>query len=247
MKHHLALLIIGNEILSGKVQEANALFAIQELQFQGGISKLEVVLDDRDAIQEAILRLAQQYRFVITSGGVGPTHDDITILSIAEAFQTPRKRDPELAQAIQQHFGQKCNESLLSMADLPEGTEIIYPEKKSFPVFRFRNIFILPGIPEYFRAKFLAIKPQLLSSEVFLRCVYTTFEEGQLAEKLSELELRYSSLRIGSYPKLHKNYQVMITFESTDIQIVESSVRDMIQWLPQEALVLKPDDPSSLC
>ncbi|MEK7486453.1 MAG: molybdopterin-binding protein [Planctomycetota bacterium] len=240
MSRHLAVLVIGNEVLSGKVDEANARFVIEQLKPQGGISKMEVVPDEKEAIKESVLRLSEQYSFVVTSGGVGPTHDDITVASIAEAFQTPRKLDQTFAQAIQDYFKYECTEALLSMALLPEGTEIIYPEKRAFPVFRFRNLFILPGIPEYFRSKFLAIKPLLLQPEVFLRQLYTVLDEGQFAHKLAELEQKYPSLRVGSYPKLHKNYQVMVTFESIHLQIVEQAVSEMTVWFPPQTLIFNP-------
>lgn len=240
MNRHLAVLVIGTEVLSGKVEEANARFVIDQLKPQGGISKMEVVPDEKEMIQEAVLRLSAQYTYVITSGGVGPTHDDITIASIAEAFQVPRKQDPVFAQAIRDHFKQDCNEAVLSMALLPEGTEIIYPGKHAFPVFRFRNLFIFPGIPEFFQSKFLTIKPLLLLPEVTLRQIYTVLEEGHFAHKLAELEQKYPTLRIGSYPKLHKNYQVMITFESVKVDIVEQAILEITSWFPPHTLISNP-------
>jgi molybdenum cofactor synthesis domain-containing protein len=248
--NHLAVLVIGNEILSGKVQESNALFVIRELQAQGGISHLEVILDEVNAISEAIVRLSRHFSYVVTSGGVGPTHDDITLASIAKAFKVPCIQNSELAEGIQRHFGAACNATLLAMANLPQGTELLRSSKDAFPVFRFRNIFILPGLPHYFQPKFLEIKPFLLRKPLFIRALHVGLEESTCAEKLFEVEKNFPQVRIGSYPKVGQEYSLLLTFESYESIPLKEAILCLKKWFPpqipfQEEILFEPDSESS--
>ena len=154
-----AILVIGDEILSGKTEEQNARFLIGELRELGVTLRcILTISDDVEEVAAATRDLSTKYHHVFTSGGVGPTHDDVTIVGIARAFQAPIVRHPELEARLRSYFGDDLNEARLRMADVPEGAALIQAEDLKWPVLAVRNVYVLPGVPDLFRRKFAAIR-----------------------------------------------------------------------------------------
>ncbi|HYB73765.1 MAG TPA: competence/damage-inducible protein A, partial [Candidatus Sulfotelmatobacter sp.] len=153
------LVIIGNEILSGKVQDANAPFFALALRELGvDLRRIAVVPDDVVVIAAEVRAFSRAFDVVCTSGGVGPTHDDVTIEAVAHAFGRRVVRDPGLERVLREFYRNRVTQAHLKMAEVPEGAELVGRETLLFPVIACRNVYIFPGIPEILRQKFHAIQ-----------------------------------------------------------------------------------------
>src|ERR1035437_2294400 len=157
-----AIIVIGDEVLSGKVEELNARFLVRELRALGvAVRRIEVVPDVREDIAAAVRAASAAHDHVFTTGGIGPTHDDVTIAAIALAFAVPVVRGEALAALIGEVSGDRFYERDLRMADVPEGADLISGEgshHSCWPVIAMRNVYILPGVPSILQRKFAAIR-----------------------------------------------------------------------------------------
>lgn len=234
-----AMIVIGNEILSGKVADSNAVFLARELRDIGvSLERILVIPDDLDAIAEAIGAYHPKYDVVFTSGGVGPTHDDVTIAGIARGLGRKVVLHPELESRIRRLVGDSVNTAHLKMAEVPEGADALFHDDRKFPIVRVDNIFVLPGIPEIFRDKVVALRSQLAVDPYFLRVVYTSAHESTIACFLDETLAAFPLLQLGSYPKLgDPEYRVRVTLESKDQQYVDQALKHLISKLPAELIV----------
>src|SRR5262245_51961380 len=153
-----AVVVIGNEILTGKSQDMNATYLIGELYKLGvALRRIVVIPDDIDEIARAVRECSEKFDFVLTSGGVGPTHDDVTIAGIARAFNREIVRHPELEKLISHYCGGNLEEAHIRMTEVPEGAKLIRDSGIKWPVLTIENVYVLPGVPEHFRAKFDAM------------------------------------------------------------------------------------------
>ncbi len=234
-----ALVVVGNEILSGKIQDTNAYFAACELRKAGvALDRIAVVPDDLDAIASEVKHCAGRFDVVITSGGVGPTHDDVTMEGVARAFNRKLVMDPELTRLIHQHFTDRVNAAGLKMAEVPEGSVLNQADDRWFPTVQFQNVYILPGIPQLFEAKLLALMSRFAADPYFSHAIYLNASEGRIAQHLNSCLARYPKLMLGSYPKLNNpEYRVKLTLESKDRDYLESAFRDLLEALPKDAVV----------
>ena len=156
MNRTAGIVVIGNEILSGKVTDTNSSFLTRELRAMGvDVRRISVIPDDLDDIARTVRRFHETFDLVFTSGGVGPTHDDITIEGIARAFERRVVREPELERKLRDFYKEKVNDARLKMSEVPEGAELIYGGTLAFPTLKVENVYILPGIPEILQSKFL--------------------------------------------------------------------------------------------
>src|SRR5215475_12655949 len=233
------IVIIGNEILSGKVQDVNAAYLVRELRLLGvDVQKISVIPDDIEVIAAEVSAFSHQFDLVFTSGGVGPTHDDVTIEGIARAFDRRVVREPELEQKLRDFYKEKVNEARLKMSEVPEGTELIYGGTLAFPTMKIGNVYILPGIPEILQSKFLAIRERFAADPFYLRIVYTREGEGAIAQHLNETLRVFPELLLGSYPKIgDPEYMVKVTLESKDCNYVERALAHLLQALPEGCVV----------
>ena len=234
-----AIIVIGNEILSGKVVDTNAAFLCRELRGLGvGLRRILVIPDELDEIAEAVRSYKPAFDVVFTSGGVGPTHDDVTMAGIARALGRRVIRHPVLEQKIREFSGDKINEARLKLAEVPEGAELIFAGDANFPAIHVENLYILPGIPEIFREKFLAIKSRFAVDPYFLRVVYTRAAESTIAQYLNQTLEAFPLLQLGSYPKLgDPEYRVRVTLESKDPEYVNRALEHLVAQLPPEIIV----------
>jgi molybdopterin-biosynthesis enzyme MoeA-like protein len=175
---------------------------------------------------------------LFTSGGVGPTHDDVTIAGVALGLGRAVVRHPSLERMLRDHFGSEVNDARLKLAEVVDGTELEYHGTLSFPTFRVENIYILPGIPEIFRDKVLALQPRLAGDPFHLRVIYTREVESSIAAYLNRTLEQFPALLLGSYPKLNDpEYRVRITLESKDREYVERALATLLDLLPPSAVV----------
>ena len=239
MARTAGIILIGNEILSGKVVDANASYLCRELRALGvEVRKISVIPDEVELIAFEVSEHSRAFDVVFTSGGVGPTHDDVTIEGVARGLSVPVVRDPRLVRVLEGFHKGRLNEARLKMAEVPEGAELMAGEELAFPAVVVRNIYVLPGVPEIFRQKFEALRERFRESPFYLCSVFINMPEGTLADHLNELLRRHPELMLGSYPEFfNAEYKVKVTLESKDRKYVERAVEDFLQRLPAAAVV----------
>lgn len=233
------VIVIGNEILSGKVQDTNAPFLCRELRALGvSLRRILTVPDEVEEIAEAVRDFRARFDLVFTSGGVGPTHDDVTMAGIARGLDRRVIRHPEIEARLREFYGDAINDARLKLADVPEGAELIGDAKLGFPTIACEGVYILPGIPELFEQKFLGLRERFVGKPYTLRVVYTREGEGAIAEHLNATMASFPDLLLGSYPKLgDPEYAVKLTLESKDPLYVEAALRHLLALLPAESIV----------
>lgn len=198
-----ALVIIGNEILSGRTRDANLTYIALRLNEIGiRLAEVRVIGDYEDQIVSAVNACRKAHNYVFTTGGIGPTHDDITAHAIAKAFDVPVERNPQaLARLTRQYDPRDLNEARLSMADMPEGAVLIDNPVSVAPGFQIGNVFVLAGVPAIMQAMFDGIKGRLKGgAPVLSRTIACYLPEGTIADDLSALQERFAAVEIGSYP-----------------------------------------------
>ena len=195
------VLIIGNEILSGKTQDRNLQFLGFELAKLGiRLAEGRVVRDDPHAIIRHLNELRREFTYVFTTGGIGPTHDDITAECVARAFGVPLELNEDAVERLKSS-GRPLNEARLKMARVPRGAELIENPVSSAPGFRVENVFVLAGIPSVAQAMFASAVPLLVQGPPILSASVDAYlREGDFAEALERIQERYSTVEIGSYP-----------------------------------------------
>jgi molybdenum cofactor synthesis domain-containing protein len=233
------IIIVGNEILSGKVTDTNSPFLARELRKLGvTVRRIVTIPDELDVIAAAVAEFHRSYDLVFTSGGVGPTHDDVTIGGVARGLGRPVIRHPAIEERMRAYFGDRINAARLKMAEVPEGTELIVDGRLGFPTLKCENIYILPGIPEILEQKFEALRDRFAASPYHLRIVYTSESEGTIAEHLDATLTAFPALLLGSYPKIgDPDYAVKLTLESKDRDYVERALAHLLGLLPAEVVV----------
>jgi molybdenum cofactor synthesis domain-containing protein len=198
-----SLLLIGDEILSGRTKDKNLGYVADYLTALGiDLKEARVVADDEDDIVAAVNALRSHYTYVFTTGGIGPTHDDITADAIAKAFGVRIDHDPRAVAILEKHYqpGQ-LNEARMRMARIPEGAELIENPVSKAPGFRLGNVFVLAGVPKIMQAMMDQLAPQLARGSPIISATVTAYiPEGDLAKPLSEIQDRYPEVTIGSYP-----------------------------------------------
>jgi molybdenum cofactor synthesis domain-containing protein len=233
------IILVGNEILSGKIEDANAAYLCRELRALGvDVRRIAVIPDEVQLIAEEVATFSRDYDVVFTSGGVGPTHDDVTIEGVARAMLAPVVRHPLLVQLLEQYYRGKVSEATLKMAEVPEGCELVGGETVRFPTILMRNVYVLPGVPEIFRAKFDALRDRFRDQPIHLKNVYVRIGESTLADYLNRLLTDFPLLQLGSYPEFsNPEYKVKVTLESRDRGYVEQALTDLLARLPVDAVV----------
>lgn len=212
------IVIIGDEILTGKFADENAAFLIGELRALGvELRRITMIPDDVADIAATVTEFAARFDHVFTSGGVGPTHDDVTMEGIARGFGTRVVRQPELEQRVRAYWGERLAEPNLRLADVPEGCELVYGKDQVWPVVAYGNVYILPGVPALFRRKFVDIRDRFRTDPVTVARVYIDADEGQIADDLHAVVAAFPGVRVGSYPRFsEKDFRVLITLEARD-------------------------------
>jgi len=231
-----AALIIGNEILSGKVHEQNLIVLARALRILGiALKRVVVITDDIPTIAGEVRGLADSHDLVFTSGGVGPTHDDLTIQAVASAFGTEVEISPAIEAMIVSHFGARASDGHFLMARVPRGCELIASETIRWPTVKMGNVWVLPGIPEVFRLKLAVVTAHLTGGSPFVsRAVYTNLDEPILVPLLNEVVRQFPAVEIGSYPKWKDpNYRTMLTFDGLDSAQVNAARDAFVLLLPE--------------
>jgi molybdenum cofactor synthesis domain-containing protein len=233
------IVLIGNELLSGKVTDQNAVYLCREFRTLGvEVRKVSVIPDDVETIAREVGEFHRAYDWVFTSGGVGPTHDDVTVEGVARAFGVAVVREPALVARLAEVYRERLNAARLKMAEVPAGAELLALDAMVVPVVRIQNVFVFPGVPEIFRQKFDAIKARFRDRPFLLRTVYVRVGEGTLAEHLNAMLAAFPDLLCGSYPEYARpDYRVRVTLESKEAPYLEAALADLLGRLPADAVV----------
>lgn len=259
------LIVIGDELLRGTVADINMRYLCSELRAIGWrVSRAVFVRDDTEAISKEVRAASCEFDVVLTSGGIGPTVDDVTMGAVADALSAPLIRNPVLEVRIRNKFGINTTEAHLKMADSPGGSEVSIIEEYNsddnestsggtagqpspFPLIRCRNVYILPGVPDYLRRKFNAVKRELVAGQPMLLPFQSVLlrlpvqDETQIAAALEHVNLHSGSeVCVGSYPlKSQKDGAgIVVSFEGKDEGALQKAKNEFIGKLPSEVKIL---------
>jgi len=232
------ILIIGNEILSGKVVDTNSAYLCRELRGLGvDVERILTILDDVDTIASEVKTMSSAYDFVFTSGGVGPTHDDVTMEGVASAFGVGVELSESIAGRIRRAAGREPNESQLKMAQIPTGATLLDAGDSWVPLVVMQNVYIFPGIPELLRRKFESVRERFRGVPFALSRVYVKHYESDIAESLHALLSEFPELLLGSYPRMRdESYRVLLTLESRDAGYLKRALDALLERLPADAI-----------
>lgn len=226
-----AILIIGNEILSGRTQDVNLAWLGAELAKIGiGLREGRIVPDIAEEIIDGVNALRQRYDYVFTTGGIGPTHDDITTASIARAFGVPVIRHPDAEAMLMKHYQSvEANAARMKMADVPEGAVLVPNPVSAAPGYRIENVFVFAGVPRIMQAMFENIRHELQTGEpVLSRAVMTHLTEGTIAEGLTQIQNAAPSIDIGSYPMIKSGkLGSSLVLRGTDAALLDATLQQV--------------------
>jgi molybdenum cofactor synthesis domain-containing protein len=227
-----AVLVIGNEVLSGRTQDLNLQFLANRLDELGvRLREARVIADEEAAIVAAVNECRRRFDYVFTTGGIGPTHDDITAASVAKAFGVAYGRNPEAEAILKRHYRpEDLTEGRLRMADMPAGVKLIENPVSRAPGFQIENVFVLPGVPRIMQAMFEGLRNRLVGGAPLLsRTVTSNVLEGVIAKPLAELQGRYPEVEIGSYPFFrHGKLGSSLVLRATDAQRLEAAAAELL-------------------
>ncbi len=225
-----AMLVIGDEILSGRTRDANMHHLAGELSEAGiDLKEVRIVSDDADSIIGAVRALASAFDHVFTSGGIGPTHDDITADCIARAFDAVIDVRADARAILQAHYdktGSDLNEARLRMARIPDGAALIENPVSAAPGFTLANVHVMAGVPAVFKAMVASVLPTLSGGNPLISDSLRIYRgEGDIAEPLGQLAKAHPDLSIGSYPFQKDGvFGAQIVIRGTDAAHVDAAM-----------------------
>ena len=235
-----AMLAIGDELLSGRTKDKNIGHLAEVLTLKGiDLREVRIVADDEAAIVGALNALRVHYTYVFTSGGIGPTHDDITADAIAKAFGVPIDHDPRAMKLLGDHYaarGLEFTDARKRMARIPDGADLIDNPVSIAPGFRIGNVHVMAGVPSIFQAMLDSIGPMLVGGDKLIsKSVDCPFGEGDIGVALGEIQQGHPDTAIGSYPRFDgKSYSTQIVIRGRDESAVlaaEEAVRSMLDGM----------------
>jgi molybdenum cofactor synthesis domain-containing protein len=233
------VLVIGNEILSGKVVDVNSPYLCRELRALGvDVRRVLTIPDEVELIAREVRAMSESFDWVFTSGGIGPTHDDLTMEGVSGAFGVPLEVNESIASRIERAVGGGgLNESQRKMALIPRGAHLVDSGDLWFPVVIVRNVHVFPGIPDLLQRKFQSVRERFRGVPFVLRRVFVTQRESEIAAVLNALLVEYPELLLGSYPRVGEGtFHVLLTLESRDPDYVKRALDALVRQLPAEAI-----------
>ncbi len=233
------IVLVGNEILAGKIQDLNSTYLCRELRFLGvEVCRVLVIPDEFETIAQTVKEYSEKYTWVFTSGGIGPTHDDLTVPAIASGFGASLVESPEIAEVIQKYYGDRTTSAHMRMAMIPQGAILLQKDILSLPQVQFHNIFIFPGTPELVRNRFQALKEMFRQQPIFLKEIFLKADEGLIAESLHETLRQFPQLLLGSYPEIwREDYTLKLTLESKSHDYLMQAFEFLYSRLPPSQIV----------
>jgi len=228
-----AILLIGNELLSGRTKDANLNYIARQLVVMGiHLREVRVIADEEGDIVSAVNDLRVRYNYVFTTGGIGPTHDDITSKSIAKAMGRPYVLSKKAKSILQEYYDgldRELNSARLQMAHIPEGAKLIRNSISQAPGFRIENVIVMAGIPAVMRAMFEDVAGVLkCGTKTHSRSMSVMLGEGDIATPLSDLQQRYACVEIGSYPfNKDRRFGTTLVLRGIQVEQVNSAYEEL--------------------
>jgi len=231
------ILIIGDEILSGRTQDTNANFIAKKLTSSGiNLEEIRVIQDQKKLIIDTVKLFSEKYNYVFTTGGIGPTHDDITSESVAEAFNKNYEINSEAFNILEKYYPEgEFNISRQKMAKMPSDVELIYNPMTAAPGFKLNNVFVLPGVPKIMKQMFIDVLKKLKKGKPKkITTINTDLYESKIAPFLNEIQNQFTDCSIGSYPYfnfLSKKGGVNIVISSWTMNSLDKIEREIIEMI----------------
>lgn len=231
------VIIIGNEVLSGRTQETNLAYIGKQLDGLGiSILECRIIPDIEQTIIDTVDHFRTSYTYVFTTGGIGPTHDDITAAAIAKAFKIELEKNAVAVSLLEKYYEPGCiNEARMKMAYIPQGARLIDNPLSGAPGFQIDNVFVMAGVPAIMRLMFDGIADRLVGGDPIITLnVATNIGEGVFAHDVSRLQEQYPDISIGSYPYFRdRKLGVNLVLRSTDAGRLEALKAELITALVQ--------------
>lgn len=238
-------LIIGNEILSGSVVDTNLKYMLKRCrELSIDVDEVRIVGDQIDDIVDALSQLSKKSQFVVTSGGIGPTHDDVTLAAFSKLHGAAMTENPEMKARVLQFFGSDIQPGHRFLYIVPENTELVGGAKDIWPIYKIENCFILPGLPEVFVKKFELLMTLIPKPKPhFHRQLGVAVTEGHFSEQLKEIQDQFPDVEIGSYPNFLGSWAerdsgphlaVKLTLKATDEVRVINCFCIIESWLKEK-------------
>ncbi|MFL2544085.1 MAG: competence/damage-inducible protein A [Alphaproteobacteria bacterium] len=231
------ILIIGDEILSGRTHDTNANFIAKNLTSSGiKLEEIRVIQDQKNIIIDAVKLFSKKYTYVFTTGGIGPTHDDITSESVAEAFNKKYKINKEAFNILAKYYPEgEFNESRQKMTKMPKDVQLIYNPMTAAPGFILKNVFVLPGVPKIMEVMIIEILKNLKKGKPKkITTINTNLYESKIAPFLKDIQNKYEECSIGSYPYfnfLSKTGGVNIVLSSWTMASLDQVEKEIIEMI----------------
>lgn len=241
-----AALIIGNEILSGKISDQNLAELARTLRGLGVVlARAHTVPDERQVIVDEVRELSARHDYVFTSGGVGPTHDDLTVDAVAEAFDTTVESSEVMAELLRGYYGDRLTDAHLRMARVPSGARLVKSAHIPWPTVVMKNVWVLPGVPQIFAMKMAVIREELGEDTPFVSMtVLTHLDEGELKPILDAVVADFAGVEVGSYPRFRDpECRTKLTFDGLDPKRVRAAREAFLAAVPADQVV-RTEDPS---
>jgi len=235
-----AAIIIGDEILSANVRDANTPLLIDMLAELGvDLERISVIGDDCETIAAEVAACSTKYNVVITSGGVGPTHDDCTIKGVAKAFSVGVVVHPELEAMIRAYWGDRFTESALRMAEMPEGSHLLYGDDGLLPLVVYDNVYLFPGVPRLFAAKLPSLRGEISGTAKIFHNVFLNSDESRVAPLLGRVAEEHPEVKIGPYPRFGEevDHRLWISLESVNGEKISAATDHLLELVPDEEVV----------
>jgi len=235
-----AIIVIGNEILSGRTQDINVSFLCEWLNDLGvRVTEARIIEDNEDSIVKNVNELKNKFKYIFTTGGIGPTHDDITSKSIAKAFNIKYDFHKEAYEILEKYYTpEKFNEGRKKMAKIPENAKLIYNPSSGAPGFIVKNVFCLPGVPSILKSMIHGLKDKIIGgNKILSQTITIQTVESEIAQSLEDVQKKFKNVEIGSYPffRLGK-IGVSIVIRSTIKNEIDECYKEIVNFIKKNKI-----------
>jgi len=238
IKANAAIIVIGNEILSGRTQDVNVAFLSKWLNELGvKVTEVRIIEDKEETIIKCIKGIKKNFKYIFTTGGIGPTHDDITSKSISKAFKLKYEFHKEAYNILEKYYGpEKFSEGRKKMAKMPKKSSLIYNPSSGAPGFIVENVYCLPGVPSILKSMVSGLKDKIVGGKkIVSKTISIQAVESEIAKSLGDVQKRFKDIEIGSYPffRLGK-IGVSIVIRSTEKKKIDDCYKEIVDFLKKK-------------
>ena len=239
-KVNAAIIIIGNEILSGRTQDANVVHLSKWLNELGiKVEEVRVIPDVEDCIVNTVNEVRKKFKYVFTTGGIGPTHDDITSRSIAKAFKVSYGYNKEAYETLEKYYKpSEFNDGRKKMAMMPDKASLIYNPSSGAPGFIVENVYCLPGVPSILKSMVIGLKNRISGGKKILsKTISVSTVESEIAKPLEDIQNKFKNIEIGSYPFFRMGkVGVSIVMRSTEKNKIDDCSKQIISFIQKKKI-----------